>query len=410
MLLVAAASVWLEGLPSPLLNPFALGGGLIALGLGAGLTRAPEAALAWTMLGLAGTATDGALRTLAADRLYYRPEERFIQRDPRDPVLSRFPPSVRWEGETFGDLAAMLPDASLRVPRKVVFSTDPAGYRGPVPDGPPSVVILGDSFGLGSGVSDEDCWSFRLPREHGLEVASISMPGNPWHELLRFRLEKPRLASTPGVTLVWAIFPGNDLEQEWDDPARPRPRPDPLAIAWWVLTSYRERSPARQLLRRRTVHPQGAPVEVARLPDGRPFLLFREYAEAARRDPAAWEAHPNFPKLARVLESMASEAVGMRVVVAILPTKEATYRGLLGGGAPPEAEASSLGAALAPQIEALGFELLDLAPAFAAEARAAWERDRSLLWWPDDSHWSPAGHALAARLVAERVRAGRYAP
>src|SRR5882757_5935831 len=113
---------------------------------------------------------DMALRFASVDPLTFRAWE----------ALSRFrPPGAPFEPnrqyyrkESYGDAAAMgnLPEA--REYHAERFTTDARGFRNvsTVPSAVPAVIVTGDSFAVGSGVSDADTLPSMLGRFLGCAV------------------------------------------------------------------------------------------------------------------------------------------------------------------------------------------------------------------------------------------------
>jgi len=105
-------------------------------------------------------------------------------------------------------------------------------------------------------------------------------------------------------------------------------------------------------------------------------------------------------------------ARGIRLLVVPVPNKESVYAEML------TRRAEGIDVALCPETRALldqlaaaGVEVVDLFEAFAAAKRGQHGPDGAALYLAQDSHWSPAGAELAARLVAQRcVRRGWIRP
>src|SRR5262245_15345350 len=173
--------------------------------------RLPTLALAAAAWALA--AADLAARPLTARVFSYRPHEVQIQRWPRLDLVDRYTPNVRWEGEVTGDLAAMS-GSPVREPRHERFATDAFGFRNERVPEAVELVVLGDSYGLGEGTTQERTWASLVERRTGLATYNLSIPGGPWHELVNLQVELDRLHPRPGALVLWTIFPANDL----DDP------------------------------------------------------------------------------------------------------------------------------------------------------------------------------------------------
>jgi len=96
-------------------------------------------------------------------------------------------------------------------------------------------------------------------------------------------------------------------------------------------------------------------------------------------------------------------ARGIRLLVVPVPNKESIYAEML------TRRAEGIDVALCPETRALlsqlaaaGVEVVDLFEAFAAAKRGRYGPDSAALYLAQDSHWSPVGAELAARLVAQR--------
>src|SRR5262245_14724543 len=122
------------------------------------------AARVLVMLGTAAvllTGLDLALRGALADSLYNRVHERLLVAPPGALAFARYAPDSSVRMTSYGDLAAMSGDPSLREPREEVFVTDDYGFRNsPEVAALPAydVVLLGDSFGVGVGTTQAACW------------------------------------------------------------------------------------------------------------------------------------------------------------------------------------------------------------------------------------------------------------
>ncbi len=119
-----------------------------------------------------------------------------------------------------------------------------------------------------------------------------------------------------------------------------------------------------------------------------------------RRGPQWTEAWENSVDLVGYLaESCTSEGVGFGVaLLADGPMVDPTLRGELSRQW-PDSRGWDFGAAAREGAERLGpvAPLIDLSPALEAESRS------TRLYYPQDGHWNPAGHAAAARALAPFV-------
>jgi lysophospholipase L1-like esterase len=362
-------------------------------------------------LALAGA--DLALRAFAGDDMYYRPEERFLRRWAGMPGLLRFRPNVVWEGPIGGDLAAMS-RAAHGERRHARFVTDEHGFRNDpaAPSGRPwDTIVLGDSFGFGSGVSQDETFAAVLAREGGRTVYNLSMIGSPWQGAMNFMAEAARLRPAAGATVVWLLFSGNDLDEHYGRQAEPDVlhgwQRSLLGMANAAYAFWR-RSPTRHLLLTNVGGQHSASLVLARaLPDGRRVLFFEPYVRAMRRSHEAVVGHPNYGALERSLRAMTSRTrgLGLRLALVVAPPKAEVYRWLVEERAPwsVPAEPSGFSEALRRLAGAADVPFLDLGPELVRESRALWEGSRALTYSADDTHWNAAGHAAVARLIAARV-------
>lgn len=355
---------------------------------------------------------DTALRLFAGHLVYYRAHSELLRRDTRHPGLGHYLPNSRSDRSTFGDLAAMSGNPSHRVPRREIFETDARGFRNTIPSDrkPFDIIVLGDSFGMGLGSTQEETWTSILEKQ-GHSLYNLSLPATcAAHGAARLALELPSLSLTQDATILVPIYVGNDLEEcstEVEKSLAER-------HASWVTSAriavedYRARSPLRQFGMRLVYRWLFAdPVVTARdLPDGRSVLFYKPHTRAAQLSAAEVTLNPNFAVLTKALlkiQEIANHHHASMVVV-ILPTKEEVYEWILRGVSPDAAHRDTSGFATAIQTfcAAHAMRCFDLTLQFQDAAHTAF-RNGNLLWWTDDSHWNRDGHEVAARLVTQAL-------
>jgi hypothetical protein len=376
--------------------------------------RLKKAALVLVSACFAVTGFDLGARAALYHLLDGRPKQLLAHRWPPLPLVYRFGAGVRFRGETYGDLAA----ASLRSDwgeRRVIdFVTDERGFRNEpgAGDAPLDLVLLGDSYCVGDGTSQESTWGSVLRADYGLHSYNLCMDGaGPWQEYVNLLAEGRRLPAREGATVVWLLFAGNDLDdashaaREWSR----LPWHGPLARLRFSAENFRRRSPLRRVALAGGGAAEGA-VERS-LPDGRRVLFFAPYARAAARTAEEVRRHPNYEGLRATFGAMRRLAGErrLRVLVALAPSKEEVYGWVLGGGGPwaNAREPSGFSTALAELSRREGFAFLDLKPRMVASARRAFEESGELLWWGDDTHWNPAGHRVAAETIYDGLLSPR---
>jgi hypothetical protein len=328
------------------------------------------------------------------------------------PLVFRYDAGVRYDGTTYGDLAVMSLDKSLRETRDYRFRTDAYGFRNEAASAkPPDVILLGDSFGVGSGTTQEATWASLLAREHDLAIYNLSIEGaGPWQELINFELEIDRVRPREGAIVLWEFFSGNDLDDPYYAPLTVSELPwqGRVARLVYALKKFRYRSPLRRVL----LHVSGEwnareNVIVRDFPGGHKILFYAPHDANRRRTREDVLRHPNFAALSNVVAAMKrlADERHLRLAIVCLPSKEEVYSWSLDGAQPwsTGAETSGFADALGELSRARGIAFLDLKPRMVAESRRTFEESNELFWWWDDMHWNAAGHRIAASIVYDEL-------
>lgn len=378
--------------------------------------RRPPASLLPLFLGLASVSVtlvcaDMVLRPFMGSRLSFTAFNEYSHNHPSLPIVGRWDADLHLTERSYGDLAAMSGDETLRQPRDIDIHIDHWGFRNiSVPESI-EVLILGDSFSAGMGTSQEQIFSSLL-QHHGYRVYNLSYPGGPYDQFVNLAVESPRLRFDKTVKLIWTLYVGNDLDDAggeiWDRGAFPWQSP---AQQWQVrYRTYRNRSPlnrlsANLLSRRR----QGATdsVSVRQVGDGNSILFYDSQDRWSRRSKGEILAHPNFAKLGRTLSSMRELAYELKlpVTVLILPTKGDVYRWIVEGRPPLREDLTATGfaEAVCRACDDAGFHCIDMKSTFVEEAVRLYTASGEWLWWRDDTHLGERGHRLVAQFILDHV-------
>ncbi len=283
---------------------------------------------------------------------------------------------------------------------------DKDGFRNPTDLTSADVVVVGDSFVEGLHVRDSELMTSRLASMTGLSVANLGRSGDgPQQE--RIILERFGLPLKPKVC-VWLYYEGNDLEDvaEYESNRRVvgaiKARGESRAVY--------ERSFVRNALmyaRRSWIAPE-KPSPASQFSgtfasrDRGPLpLLFasEDYHRGSLSDPSRLE------NAARAIAEAGEicERRGMRFVVAFVPTKWRVYGDLcrFANGSPcPSWELDDQPRRVRSAVAAISREVafVDLTPGFRSEASRG-----ELLYLPDDTHWTAAGHSSAASAIADAL-------
>ncbi|MBI1355961.1 MAG: hypothetical protein GC160_16595 [Acidobacteria bacterium] len=290
----------------------------------------------------------------------------------------------------------------------VAVRTNEDGWRddpGAAADLADSVLGLGDSFAFGWGVEESDSLYRRLEGELGARVLNAAVPGTGTSDQAQL-LETVFDSQRPSWTLL-ALFVGNDFLDveiggagrfEVEDGLLREPGGGPGPVRRAALES-------RLLQLLRALQFRYGPASAARVPHNWDSWM-RAFAQVHRRDAPA----ELFEGMAAALDRIAAWCDGhdSKLVVVAVPRSwqidDAELDAMLRGLAMDRSELDLDRPQRFLQDWGLrrNIAVIDLLPAF----RAAVAADPSLrLFYTPDSHWTPQGHALAARTAAQELTA-----
>lgn len=352
-------------------------------------------------------------RPLLRKKLYYRTYEMFTRRWPPMPSLTRYYKNVSYEGEEYGDLAAMSGVRDYRQTRKVIFKTDSFGFRNAqtASEKVLDIIILGDSFGVGNGTSQDEIMSSVFIEKYGLKAYNLSSVGSPWAELMNLKIEFKRLKTSGKTVLLWTIFTGNDLFEAYGGGMNPAVFNNPVKRFLVSFYTFRRRSPVRLLLKRfaeRGETDKMTDMVIARdFLDSRKILFYKPYSEQRNFTADDILRHENYEKLAAVFGEMKkySESKHINIAVVLIPAKSEVYSWALDGKPPwtSDSKPSAFSVVVKDISRRNGFRFLDLKPFLIDESKQVFDESGELLWWYDDTHWNGKGHSAAAAVIYENI-------
>ena len=346
-----------------------------------------------------------AFRVVSIDPLTFRPSDALMA---YRPVGATYEPNRHYyNARSYGDVAGI---ANLHDPREyrpVRFSTDALGYRNPAHalNEEIGAVLVGDSFAVGVGASDDQTPAARLSALGPCVVYDAAGEARSVAPDLILAAARHLTVRNRVVIRVYA-----------EDAEVPQPRetllrklairlPEHSRAVAGRLRGILMVSPLRILTRRalqaleddRILPNRYAVNAVTAVVSNGDSMAFwtPEVQDFYRRRPVAlayWRWMRDELRTARF---------DLRVV--LVPSKYRVYRPFLVTPSP-----ARLGAGegdhyldrLEGALRAAGIPVLNLTPLFSAEAARQLKHER-YLYWPDDVHWNARGIALAAAAIQE---------
>jgi len=314
---------------------------------------------------------------------------------------------------SYGDLANLANLPHLRQYREEVFRTDAAGYRNRREAAKPftGILLVGDSFTAGAGVSDEQTLSEQLQDISGRAVyngarSRAGTEASSLRELLRY------LQMTGGL-VVWQQLERADLpllssdgpEQNWkrrltrrvfsNEHTEALIRMNRYVKAWWSYSPLQILfGRAVKLLQNDKIFPNPYRTEVvaAKLRNGREILFAP--AELKNYD----LERPTDPEFFVHLKTQLRKN-GIELLVLLVPDKYVVYHDLLLSDL-PRTEGRRFLDVLEQRLAAADVPVLNLTPSFREQAEERLARDE-YLYWLDDTHWNAEGIREAAKAIAK---------
>lgn len=331
-------------------------------------------------------------RLIPQPQAYYRPEERFARN-------GHFIPDIDIEmAVPHGDLIPVEPSLgpTLSVPRRTHFRTDHRGLRNNGSLEEAKVLLIGDSFILGTANTQSDLLATVLERDYSTPAYALGLPLAPdW----LLEMVPGLLAEAPQPdqlkTLLF-IFEGNDFIGPADETQVSQSLVQPSPYDQFKLrciqmlgfhTGHRIFNLTRRLLQQHQAEGESI-VSVERI-NGKPVGFLSAYRRAA-----LWKQ----PRLSLPTEVLpiAAELDG----VFFIPTKYRVYQPWLTRATSPTALPNPPPALLELQrlFNPLNVPVIDLTPTLQTEATNALTRGE-FVFWPDDTHWNGPGIRAAAQAV-----------
>jgi len=354
-------------------------------------------------------------------RSYYPPERPF----------TLYKPNVRVEGTVYGEFyetrmlkSPTLVRDALRL-RRLVYTIDANGLRNHRVDIRQSKVwALGDSYAMGYSTTEGLTWTDRLGELTGQSIYNVGISGTSpgvQEQVLEYLLRNRKDGARPD-RLLWMVFEGNDLENNYEGFRDVRPStPGVRALFSGTLigdllslpSTIRARSVIGRLLegqlqftlprataRRDSYQIDGVSLATpAYRSDRFGYCMFNPlHVEVATKGEDYVLSHPNRPRLDQSFERMKSlsKEFGFRVVVMVAPSAPRVHAHDFPDMPQPTSVPHFI-RYVERLAERLGFETIDLLGPLNASTSS------ELLYYCDDHHWNERGNDVVARALAGRL-------
>lgn len=334
--------------------------------------------------------------------IYYRPHEVFATYD-QQLGHGRYQANVDFTMTMpHGDLWALAIDEGvIPEPRSVTFKTDAFGFRNSADYAGQQLVIIGDSFVVANGSTQEAVLTEQLRADYGINAYNLSFPGNISSYAKYLDSFEKLTDKQPRAILV--LFEGNDFPLEKDEPSTG----DPLWHAERYYKIFNNQPLYRVMfsLTRRFFYQNiiGKKERVESYIIGnRQVAFYKKHRIVSER---------NFVPQNSVTEDLICGMKGKLSFILFVPTKYRVYYEHIVSGL-------DLAEANAPQLPHAQFEFLkllggkcdiavhDLTPELI-EASDRLLSKQQYTYWTDDTHWNQHGIAVAAKLISEKERVRR---
>lgn len=320
--------------------------------------------------------------------------------------IGPFAPSKHYVNpNAYGDLGTLANLPDLRIPHPETFTTGPQGFRAydPISAPAPAAILFGDSFGAGASLTDEDYLCGRLANIfHGpVFFAAYYSP--------RSAAMLPALPKAPYVILQ--ISERYGLNENGEDQGitasikRVLAPGSPLYLKLRTAFTYWSYSPleiASGRLYRKLQNDEIFPnvhrrnVHIASLKNGTQMLFL------ASEVPHYFE-RSNISAASVVETRDRIERMGYRVLTVLVPNKYTVYYPLLKQPPQPAPASEDLYlSVLERKLRNAGVPVVNLTAPLRVAATQAITRNE-YVYRLDDTHWNPAGVAVAVNSIAKAV-------
>ncbi len=310
--------------------------------------------------------------------------------------------------QPMGDLKALNTGTDGDVePREIEFNTDSLGFRNDADYHGQKYLVVGDSFVVGLGNTQQDMLSSQLRQKYNLDVYSLSHPGDITGYSRYIRAFQRKYGSNFKVFLF--IYEGNDFPEKYTVVKQEKPLYARLGrrLKDWVRR-YRNILTSSDLYRLTFIKYENFKyrnnVENKTFVEnihGHRITFSREYYEVAQRK--VYKGNEDIEN--------ALAAVKDRIeCIYLIPDKYRVFHPLADDKGAASLPPSAQWAFLERIAQKYHIRCVNLTEAITKESERLLKEQNKLTWWADDSHWNKYGIAVAAKAVYEELQAQGEVP
>ena len=337
------------------------------------------------------------------ESVYYRPHEKFRLFD-SDMNHGRYEKNIRFEMKMpHGDLKALaLYEDVTPEPRKVTFHTDSLGFRNSKDYHGQKYLLVGDSFIVGNGTTQNEIITEQLIKEYNLDGYNLAHPGGPKDYVNYVKKFEVKFGNKHKVILF--LFEGNDFpifKEKMSAPLSEIPALNKYIVKR-AKNHYRlfSKTDIYRFVYSRTSRfslkkkVKNGVVDI-RMIEGVPVSFYKSYISVSERD-----SLPNNPEIEEYIRSIKNKIAH----IFFIPTKyRVYYKHITGLNSDEPRVLPHKQWELVQRIGIkYGIRVTDLTPALIEESNKMLQ-ERKLTFWKDDTHWNKYGISIAAKIVAKNI-------